>query len=143
MPFIHRLQNPVRKSDSSLRTGRSEETPGGDDLWLSGGRSSPARSQVAGASSRVHERDHDVAGALGGGQALVEVRQPAGVHQHPARPRLQNLTVVAQEPAAAALPHHTTPSVAGHGVAAVAGHGVAARHTTVTARSNHTTRHRQ
>ena len=51
----------------------------------------------------VHERDHDVPGALGGVQALVVVSQPARVHEHPAHPGVRHLAVISQEPTAATL----------------------------------------
>ena len=42
----------------------------------------------------VDERDQDVAGALGGGQALVKVGQPARVDQHVTLGQVGDGTVV-------------------------------------------------
>ena len=53
--------------------------------------------------SRVHEGDHDVSGAPGGGQALVAVGEAAGVQQQPAQPRARHRAVLPHKPAAAAL----------------------------------------
>ena len=53
--------------------------------------------------SRVHEGDHDVSGAPGGGQALVTVGEAAGVQEHPAQPRARHRAVLPHKPAAAAL----------------------------------------
>ena len=53
--------------------------------------------------SGVYEGHHDVSGPFGGGQTLVVVCQPAGVHEGPALPGSLHLTVVPQEPAASAL----------------------------------------
>lgn len=53
--------------------------------------------------SRVDEGDGDVARAVGGGQAFVEVRQPPRVHEAPAFPGRLDGAVVAVETAAAAL----------------------------------------
>lgn len=50
--------------------------------------------------SGVHERDHDVAGALGDWQALVVVGQAARVHQSPAPFQVNHTAVVPQEVAA-------------------------------------------
>ena len=51
----------------------------------------------------IDEGDHDVPGAVGGGQALVLVRQSAGVHQHPAQPGGGHRALVAGEVHPAAL----------------------------------------
>jgi len=53
--------------------------------------------------SWVDEGDGDVARPVGGGQALVEVGQPPGVHEAPALPGRVDGTVVAMELAASAL----------------------------------------
>ena len=53
--------------------------------------------------SRVHEGDHDVSGAPGGGQALVAVGEAAGVQQQPAQPRARHRAVLPHKPAPAAL----------------------------------------
>lgn len=62
-----------------------------------------SRSANGGQSSGVNEGDHDVASALCDPQALVPVGEPAGVHEGPPDPGLNNTAVVAQEPAATAL----------------------------------------
>lgn len=69
-----------------------------DPAWRSG-------TVGAWAGLGVDEGHHDVSGSSGGGQALVVVRQAAGVHEGPALPGGLHLTVVAQEPAAPPLTH--------------------------------------
>lgn len=51
----------------------------------------------------IDEGDCDVAGAFGGGEPLVVVRESPGVHQGPALPWGSDGAVVAQEPTAPAL----------------------------------------
>lgn len=51
----------------------------------------------------IDEGDGDVAGALGGGEPLVVVRESPRVHEGPALPRSSDGAVVAQEPTATAL----------------------------------------
>lgn len=63
----------------------------------------PSHTHTPPGSSGVDEGHHDVAGALGGGQALVVVGEAAGMHEGPALPGRLHLTVVAQEPAASTL----------------------------------------
>lgn len=53
--------------------------------------------------SRIDERDHDVARALGHVQTLVEVRQTAGMHQDVALFRVGDSAVVPNESHAATL----------------------------------------
>lgn len=53
--------------------------------------------------SRVDERHCDVAGAVGGGEAFVEVSQSTGVHEAPAFPGRLYGTVIPVESAASAL----------------------------------------
>lgn len=52
----------------------------------------------------VHEGDHDVAGAAGGGQPFMVVSEASWVQQAPAFARGLHLAVVADESAAASLP---------------------------------------
>ena len=61
----------------------------------------------------IDEGDHDVPGAVGGGQTLVLVRQPARVHQHPAQPGGGHRALVAGEvhPAALATQRRRVSSV--------------------------------
>lgn len=51
----------------------------------------------------IDEGDCDVAGAPGGGEPLVVMRESSRVHEGPALPRGSDGTVVAQEPTAPAL----------------------------------------
>lgn len=51
----------------------------------------------------IDEGDCDIAGAFGGGEPLVVVRESPGVHQGPALPWGSDGAVVAQEPTAPAL----------------------------------------
>ena len=53
--------------------------------------------------SRVNERDHDVSCAFCRIKSFVVVCQPSGVHKHPADFGLRYLTIIAEEPASAAL----------------------------------------
>lgn len=43
---------------------------------------------------RIHEGDHDVARAFGDLEALVEVRQATGMHEHPPTLRVSHRAVV-------------------------------------------------
>lgn len=62
------------------------------------------RSVVAGPGQLgIDEGDCDVAGAFGGGEPLVVVRESPGVHESPALPWGSDGAVVAQEPTASAL----------------------------------------
>lgn len=61
----------------------------------------------------IDEGDGDVAGALGGGQTLVVVRESPGVHKGPALPWGSDGAVVAQEPTAPALRNRSVNSPAG------------------------------
>lgn len=56
--------------------------------------------------SRVNEGDHNVAGALGDFESLVEVREAAGVHQQPALLGVAHRAVVPEEVATAAFVVH-------------------------------------
>lgn len=57
-------------------------------------------------SSRVYEGNHDVSRAFGDKQALVVVREAAGVHQQPTRLGVTHRTVVANETTPTALEVH-------------------------------------
>ena len=77
------------------------EAPEAAGQWLLTKRK---RSVVAGPGQLgIHEGDCDVAGAFGGGEPLVVVRESPGVHQGPALPWGSDGAVVAQEPTAPAL----------------------------------------
>ena len=56
-----------------------------------------------GRSSGVNEGDHDVASSSCDPEPLVPVGEPAGVHEGPPNPGLNNAAVVPQEPTATAL----------------------------------------
>ena len=59
--------------------------------------------------SRVNERDHDVSCAFCRIKSFVVVCQPSGVHKHPADFGLRYLTIIAEEPASAALKNQNSP----------------------------------
>ena len=54
-------------------------------------------------SSRVNEGHCNVAGAIGGGQAFVEVSQPSWVHEAPTFPWRIDRTVISMETATSTL----------------------------------------
>lgn len=58
----------------------------------------------------IDEGDGDVAGALGGGQTFVVVRESPGVHEGPALPWGSDGAVVAQEPTTPALRNRSVSS---------------------------------
>lgn len=77
------------------------EGPEAAGQWLLSKRK---RSEVARPGQLgINEGDGDVAGALGGGESLVVVRESPGVHEGPALPWGSDGAVVAQEPTAPAL----------------------------------------
>lgn len=77
------------------------EVPKAAEQWLSTQRK---RSEVAGSGHLgIDEGDGDVAGAFGGGEPLVVVRESPRVHEGPAFPWRSDGAVVAQEATASAL----------------------------------------
>lgn len=101
------LSDGGSESNGRSRTRRLDQVPwdpkapeaAGQWLLATRKRSEVARLGRLG----IDEGDRDVAGALGGGESLVVVRESSGVHEGPALPWGSDGAVVTQEPTAPAL----------------------------------------